>query len=104
MHLAEAMVMGKVIIATNWSGNCDFMTSENSVPIRASLTDLVDEYNIYKSVEGTKWADPDIRQASRALQELALNPDRRLEIGRQARRDIIRHCSASNYRNALFGN
>ena len=25
LHLAEAMAMGKAVIATNWSGNTDFM-------------------------------------------------------------------------------
>ena len=37
LHLAEAMAMGKAVIATNWSGNTDFMNSKNSYPVDFEL-------------------------------------------------------------------
>jgi glycosyltransferase involved in cell wall biosynthesis len=30
---AEAMARGKVVIATAWSGNMDFMSASNSLPV-----------------------------------------------------------------------
>ena len=33
LHLMEAMSLGTVVVATGWSGNCDFMTAENSIAI-----------------------------------------------------------------------
>ena len=34
MSLAESMVMQMPVIATNWSGNMDFMNSDNSFLVR----------------------------------------------------------------------
>ena len=33
LSLAEAMYLGKPVIATHWSGNQDFMTADNSCPV-----------------------------------------------------------------------
>src|SRR5262249_20763389 len=32
LALAEAMLLGKPVVATNWSGNTDFMRPDNSLP------------------------------------------------------------------------
>lgn len=54
LHLAEAMAMGKAVVATNWSGNTDFMNSKNSYPVDFELYEIEERQGPYK--EGNLWA------------------------------------------------
>jgi len=56
LHLAEAMAFGKMVIATNWSGNVDFMNSENSFPVNYDLVEIQEDHKHYK--KGYHWANP----------------------------------------------
>ena len=56
LHLAEAMAFGKLVIATNWSGNVDFMNSENSFPVNYDLVEIQEDHKHYK--KGYHWANP----------------------------------------------
>lgn len=56
LHLAEAMAFGKLVIATNWSGNVDFMNSENSFLVNYDLVEIQKDHNSYK--RGFHWANP----------------------------------------------
>jgi len=59
--LAEAMLMKIPVIATDYSGNTEFMTPENSFPVRYHLTDL--KPGEYPFAENQVWAQPDIDHA-----------------------------------------
>jgi glycosyltransferase involved in cell wall biosynthesis len=83
--LAEAMLYGKVVVATNWSGNVDFLTSENSCPVNFRLVPAIDPRGAYHYPEQC-WAEPDIADAARQLAGLR-EPGRRHEIGERAKRD-----------------
>ena len=54
LHIAEAMAMGKAVIATNWSGNTDFMNSTNSYPVEFELFEIEEQQGPYR--EGNHWA------------------------------------------------
>ncbi len=56
LHLAEAISMGKSVIATNWSGNIDFMTNKNSLLVDYDLETLKKDVGPYRS--GNTWAKP----------------------------------------------
>ncbi len=47
LGLAEAMYLGKPAIATNYSGNVDFMTPENSYLVEYRLRKIVLEDHVY---------------------------------------------------------
>ncbi|MDX1924355.1 MAG: glycosyltransferase family 4 protein, partial [Rickettsiaceae bacterium] len=66
--MAEAMKMGKVVIATDYSGNTDFTLSDNSCPVDYKLIDLKPLEYIYE--QGKQWADPDIEHASFYMKKL----------------------------------
>ena len=83
--LAEAMLLGKPVIATAWSGNTDFMTTGNSVPVGYRLVPARDDRMIYRGL----WAEPDVAEAAEQLRALADNPDRRARLGARARADLI---------------
>ncbi len=88
MTIGEAMLLGKPAIATNYSGNVDFMTDENSYLVDYRLVPLTRDYGPY--MRGYVWAEPDLAQAARFMREVALRPSAAQEKGRNARRDLLR--------------
>ncbi len=86
--LADAMWHGKPVIATGYSGNLDFMTSENSRLVDFSLTAIGEGADPYPA-DG-RWADPDLDDAARHMRELFEDRDAAGELGRRAARDIRR--------------
>jgi glycosyltransferase involved in cell wall biosynthesis len=86
--LAEAMALGKPVIATDYSANLDFMHAGNGLLVRYKLVRLDQDYGPYP--KGSQWADPDVDHASQLMRFVYEHPDQAAEIGRQARRDIWR--------------
>jgi glycosyltransferase involved in cell wall biosynthesis len=66
--LAEAMALGKPVVATGYSGNMDFMNSSNSFPVRYDMQTLQCDIGPYK--QGNRWADPDAEHAAMHLQQV----------------------------------
>ena len=62
LAIAEAMLLGKPVITTNWSGNTDFCNSGNTFLVDYKLVKLEQDYGPYK--EGQIWADPLIEHAA----------------------------------------
>ena len=60
--MAQAMYLGKPVIATNYSGNLEFMNSENSLLVDYTMTELDEDSGPYE--RGTRWAAPDIDHAA----------------------------------------
>jgi glycosyltransferase involved in cell wall biosynthesis len=85
--LAEAMYLGKPVIATGWSGNMDFMNSRNSCPVDYEIVTLDQTYLNYPA--GQHWAEPDIDHAAHLLRRVFEDSDYRAQIGARAR-DTIR--------------
>ncbi|MFQ3623741.1 MAG: glycosyltransferase, partial [Acetobacteraceae bacterium] len=54
---AEAMLLGKPVVATGWSGNLDFMDEESAALVPYRLVEARDPRGIY-AVPGTRWAEP----------------------------------------------
>jgi glycosyltransferase involved in cell wall biosynthesis len=65
LNIAEAMAAGKLAIATHFSGNEDFMTPENSLPIAFKMTPV--GRNEYPHGTGQWWAEPDHAAAVEAM-------------------------------------
>lgn len=86
LNLAEAMLIGKPVIATDWSGNRDFMTKENSIPVSHTLIDV--PRGAYPHWEGQQWADPSHDEAVRAMQKLAFDRKTRETLGKEAHQTI----------------
>lgn len=85
--LIEAMAAGKPVIATNWSGNQDFMTPDCSVLVDYQLVPIVDPQHFYDKNEG-RWAEADVAQAARELKILLENPVARQQLGASGQRHI----------------
>ncbi|MGH7155026.1 MAG: glycosyltransferase, partial [Acetobacteraceae bacterium] len=98
--LAEAMLLGKPVVATGWSGNMDFMREGNSVPVPFTLMQAVDPRGVY-DVPGAAWAEPDIGAAAAALRRLADHPSERIALGQAARNDLTAGLGAGSLTDAL---
>ena len=91
LTLAEAMYMGKPVIATGYSGNMDFMHEGNSLPVRYTLARL--ENDIVPYPRGSEWATPDLDHAAELMQRVLTDESLRLEIGGRAEDEIRRNFS-----------
>lgn len=97
---AEAMLLGKPVVATGWSGNMDFMTPENSIPVGYELVPLVDPQGIYPA-DGERWAEPDTEAAARALRRLYADPDYRRRLGSRAKADAAAFFGLERFRERI---
>ncbi len=93
LTLAEAMAMGKPVIATGYSGNMDFMTSANGYLVKYALAEVGRDYGPYAL--GSVWADPDVGDAARLMRFVYEHPDHAARTGRIAEADIRRDFSAA---------
>jgi len=79
---AEAMYLGKPVIMTNWSGNKDFMTDDNSCGVNFQLIPV--GKNAYPYDPNQLWADPDIDHAIYYLKKLFFDSNYYSMISRNA--------------------
>jgi glycosyltransferase involved in cell wall biosynthesis/SAM-dependent methyltransferase len=80
--LAEAMYLGRPVIATGYSGNLDYMTAANSWLVDYELVPIGTGRDPYPA-EG-EWAQPDVEHAGRLMREVFADPaaaDRRAKRG-----------------------
>lgn len=83
LTIAEAMYLGKPVIATGYSGNCDYMNIHNSFLIKHKLVEITKDVGPYK--KGDIWAQPDAEHAAETLRYLFKNKEAAREIGDSAR-------------------
>lgn len=68
LGMAEAMYLGKPVIATNWSANTDYMNEMNSCVVDYKLVKLGRNYGPYEAYQ--YWAEPSIEHASQYMRRL----------------------------------
>lgn len=98
--MAEAMHLGRPVIATNWSGNVDFMSARNSWPVAHGMSPCFDPQGTY-TLKDAMWAEPDVNQAAGYLLEIYNDPDsarRKTEIAHQ---DIADYTAFHRFKAAL---
>lgn len=91
LPMAEAMALGKPVIATGWSGNMDFMHVGNSFPVRFDLVELTEDLDPFE--KGHSWASPDLDHAALLMKDLVQNRDLAEHIGRKAAAHMVREFS-----------
>lgn len=84
LGMAEAMKIGKPVIATNYSGNTDYMNSKNSCLVDYSLIPV--KSGEYIHGDGQVWADPDIEHAAFYLNKLVNDSSYAMTIGKNAKK------------------
>ena len=94
LTLAEAMALGKPVIATGYSGNLDFMDESNSFLCDYRLTPIPRGCAPYP--EGSLWAEPDVSHAARLMRAVVGQPGLAAARGAKGAADIRRlHSTAT---------
>jgi glycosyltransferase involved in cell wall biosynthesis len=89
--IAEAMSLGKPVVATDYSGNTDFMHPGNSLPVGYELVTLERDSGPY--ARGSLWADPDVDHAAELLRRVYDDRDLASRLGERGRRDVTAQLS-----------
>lgn len=86
LTIAEAMFLGKPVIATAYSGNMDFMNINNSYLVKYKLTEVNNDSGPYK--KGNLWAEPDVNHAADLMHYVYKDYESAKKVGKQAAEDI----------------
>ncbi len=86
LTIADAMALGKPVIATGWSGNMDFMNVRNSFPVQYDLVEIENGVGPYR--EGETWAEPSVEHAAQLMRHVFRDCADAEAHGEAARRDI----------------
>jgi glycosyltransferase involved in cell wall biosynthesis len=101
---AEAMLLGQPIIVTNYSGNVDFTTADNSYLVDYRLVPVGEDD--YPGGKGQVWAEVDIGHAAHQMQRVFERPAEAKRIGQHAKRFMAkRHAPGiigKNYLKRLY--
>jgi glycosyltransferase involved in cell wall biosynthesis len=76
--LAEAMLLGKPVIATGWSGNMEFMDEKSAALVGYRMVPVSDPRQVYHD---SVWAEPDQAEAASHLRRLADDAEARAALG-----------------------
>lgn len=84
--MAEAMLMGKPVVATGYSGNLEFMDEQNSYLVGYEMTPI--GVGRWPYPAGSRWADPDLDAAAAILRRIVEDPAAAQAVGERARHDM----------------
>jgi len=66
--LAEALLLGKPVVGTNYSGNTDFLTTATGYPVKWTRRELMaGDYPFVETDDAAWWAEPDLAHAARQM-------------------------------------
>jgi len=88
LPLAEAMALGKPVVATAYGGNTEFMSEANSYLV-AWRPSLVGE-GVEHYPPGAGWAEPEIDHATRLLRTVFEDREAAVRRGQRAQADVRR--------------
>jgi glycosyltransferase involved in cell wall biosynthesis len=86
LTMAEAMLLGKPVIATAYSGNMDFMTEDTALLVPWEYTEVGDNAESYPAE--ARWAEPDLSVASSMMRKLFQDREFGEALGDRAKRDL----------------
>jgi len=90
-NIAECMLLGKPVIATNYSGNADFTLDSTAALVSVKLTPVGD--GEYPFGAGQLWADPSVEEAAQLMRRMLVDRAWRVRLGRAGQAFIERHHS-----------
>lgn len=88
---AEAMLLGKPVVLTDYSGTTDFANQNCALPVAYELVPVRPEE--YPGVEHQRWADPKVESAAEEMRLVHEQPARMARLGKRARARIVKQFS-----------
>jgi glycosyltransferase involved in cell wall biosynthesis len=95
---AEAMLLGRPVIATGWSGNMAFMDEASAALVSYRLVPAEDPRHVYA---GASWAEPDQADAVAHLRRLADDAVARVALGARGRETALARLGVAPLAEAL---
>ena len=84
--IAEAMLLGTPVIATDWSGNTSFLNATTGFPVACTLRNVRPDEYVY--AEGSVWAEPSTEDAARKMRQIRRDPRAVAAATAKARRTV----------------
>ncbi|CAI8710582.1 glycosyltransferase [Chryseobacterium sp. IT-36CA2] len=91
LTMAEAMALGKPVIATGYSGNLDYMNISNSFLVKYKIIKQEDDLGVLP--KDNFWSEPDTDHAAEMMKFVFENQGYAIEIGKRAKQDIENYFS-----------
>jgi glycosyltransferase involved in cell wall biosynthesis len=92
--IGEAMLLGKPVIATDYSASQDLLSEATGYPVKFRLVPVRD--GEYPFAEGQIWAEPDIAHAAALMRALCRDPNQAAPLVRRARDHMREQFSYEN--------
>jgi glycosyltransferase involved in cell wall biosynthesis len=86
LTIAEAMLLGKPVIATGYSGNLDFMTPDTSYMVPWTRVKVGKGAEAYSS--SATWAEPNLDVAAEMMRTVYENPEQAQTVANAGKRDL----------------
>jgi glycosyltransferase involved in cell wall biosynthesis len=86
LTIAEAMLLGKPVIATGYSGNLDFMTPDTSYMVPWTRVKVGKGAEAYSS--RATWAEPNLDVAAEMMRTVYENPEQAQAVANAGKRDL----------------
>jgi glycosyltransferase involved in cell wall biosynthesis len=93
LTIAEAMALGKVVVATDFGGSTDFLDKSCGFPVPAEHYTLPEDIGPY--LRGSEWARIDESKLAEALASAAMAVERNDAIGEAARQRVSERLSSA---------
>lgn len=98
--IAEAMLMEKPVIVSNYSGNLDYTTSLNAYLVNGSLVPLFEgDYYFY---EENNWFEPSIVDACEKMRYVYFNQKNAKAVAKNGKKTILDNYSFKKCSNKIF--
>lgn len=102
LGLAEAMILSKAVVATDYSSTTEFCKEEHALLVPFEMVDVKPcEKDTFWYRNVTRWAEPDIKAAAEALKRLYEDEGLRARLGRNARDFILKTYSTERFRESV---
>ncbi len=99
---AEAMLLGRAVVLTDWSGSTDFTNADTAALVPYRLVPAVDPRGVHQA-PGAVWADADVGAAAAHLARLADDAGERSALGGRARVAARARLGPARLADALHG-
>lgn len=101
LTIAEAILEGVPVVATNWSGNTDFCPPDLCFPVDYTLVPFDDDHSAFSGIGQARWAEASVDHAAAQLARVRDNPEAARGAADKLRERFAAYLSESTYRNAL---
>jgi glycosyltransferase involved in cell wall biosynthesis/SAM-dependent methyltransferase len=89
--LAEAMLLGRPVIGTAYSGSADYLNEQTGFPVRHTVVPIGSDAGPYPS--GGRWAEPDLDHAAELMRTVVDDPEAAAARARRGQAYIREHHS-----------